>query len=121
MINIVDPTYAPSTMAYFKVYFYGIGELKWRWEFQKFILKIWSRLLDDCQKPQKKNNIKTLELLSTLNSLNEAIQFSVDSSGKEVPFFRYFDKRNTVSKKPKYRVFSSQYFPKFGVNTEIYE
>ena len=49
---------------------------------QEFVLEIWICLVDNYEKPSEKNNIKPLELLNTLNSSNEAIQFTVDSSDK---------------------------------------
>ena len=79
MGTIFAPTYATLTMGYFEFYFY-ICEPKWGEEFQEFILENWSCFLDDCQTPLDKNKVKPEELLETLNSVNEAIQF------------RYFDK-----------------------------
>ena len=55
------PTCATLTMGYFEVYFSNICELKWRKEFQEFILENWNRFLDDCQTP-KTSGIRTLEL-----------------------------------------------------------
>ena len=75
-------------MGYFEVHFYNICELKCRKEFQKFILENWSRFLDDCQTqtPLDKNKVKPEELLETLNSVNETIQFTMEFSDKEIPF-----------------------------------
>ena len=71
-------------MGYFEVHFYNICELKWGKEFQQFILKNWSRFLDDCQTPLDKNTVKPEKLLETLNSVNEAIQFTMEFSKKEI-------------------------------------
>ena len=52
----------------------------------KSILENWSRFLDDCQTTLDKNKVKPEELLETLNSVNEAIQFTIEFSDKEIPF-----------------------------------
>ena len=71
-------------MGYFEVHFYNICELKWGKEFQEFILENWSRFLGDCQTPLDKNTVKPEKLLETLNSVNEAIQFTTEFSKKEI-------------------------------------
>ena len=48
--------------------------------------KNWSRFLNDCHTPLDKNMIKLEELLETLYSVNEAIQFTMEFSDKEIPF-----------------------------------
>ena len=53
---------------------------------QEFILENWSRFLDDCQTPLDKNKVKPEELLEALNSVNEAIQFTMEFCEKEIPF-----------------------------------
>ena len=65
------------TMGYFEVQFYNICELKWGKKFQEFVLENLSRFLDDCQTPLDKNTVKPEELLKTLNSVNEVIQFTI--------------------------------------------
>ena len=80
------PTCATLTMGYFEFHFYNICKLKWGKEFQEFVLENWSRFLDDCQTPLDKNKVKPEELLETLNSVNEAIQFTMEFSDKEVLF-----------------------------------
>ena len=59
----------------------------------KRILENWSRLLDDCQTTLNKNKVKPEELLETLNSVNEAIQFTIEFSDKEIPFLDILIKR----------------------------
>ena len=95
MGTIFAPTYATLTMGYFEFYFYNICELKWGKEFQEFILENWSRFLDDCQTPLDKDNVKPEELLETLNSVNEAIQFTMEFSDKEIPFLDILIKRDS--------------------------
>ena len=60
----------------------------------KRILENWSRLLDDCQTTLNKNKVKPEELLETLNSVNEAIQFTIEFSDKEIPFLDILIKRD---------------------------
>ena len=94
MGTIFAPTYVTLTMEYFEFHFYNICELKWGKEFQEFILENWSRFLDDCQTPLDKNKVKPEELLETLNSVNKAIQFTMEFSDKEIPFLDILIKRD---------------------------
>ena len=94
MGTIFAPTYATLTMGYFAFRFYNICEHKWGKEFQEFILENWSRFLDDCQTPLDKNKVKPEELLETLNSVNGAIQFTMEFSDKEIPFLDILIKRD---------------------------
>ena len=80
-------------MGYFEVHFYNICELKWRKEFPELILENWNRFLDDCQTPLDKNK-EPEKLLETLNSVNKAIQFSIEFSDKEIPFLDNLIKRD---------------------------
>ena len=94
MDTIFAPIYATLTIGYFEVHFYNIWELKWGKEFQEFILENWSCFLNDCQTPLDKNTIKPEELLETLNSVNKAIQFTIDFSDKKIPFLDIFIKQD---------------------------
>ena len=94
MGTIFAPTYATLTMGYFEIHFYNICELKWGKEFQEFILENWSHFLDDCQTPSDKKKVKPEELLETLNSVNEAIQFTMEFTDKEIPFLDILIKRD---------------------------
>ena len=93
MGTIFAPTYATLTMGYFEVHSYSC-ELKQGKEFQEFILENRSRFLDDCQTPLDKNKVKLEKLLETLNSVNEAIQFTMEFSDKEISFSRYLIKQD---------------------------
>ena len=73
-------------MGYFEVHFHNICEHKRGKEFQEFILENWSSFVNDCQKPLDKNKVKPDELLETLNSVNEANQFTMEFRDKEIPF-----------------------------------
>ena len=86
MGTIFVSAYAISTMEYFEVHFYNICNLKWGKEFQEFIKENWSRFLDDCQTALDKNKVKPQELLETLNSVNEAIQFIMEFSDRKFLF-----------------------------------
>ena len=50
-------------------------------------------LLGDFQTPLDKNTVKREELLETLNSVNEAIHFTMEFSDKEIPFLDILIKR----------------------------
>ena len=93
MGTIFAPTYA-TLMGYFEVHFYNICKLKWGKKFQEFILKNWSRFLDDCQTPLDKNKVKPEELLETLNFATEAIQFPMKFSVKKIPFLDILRERD---------------------------
>ena len=94
MGTIFAPTYATLTMGFFEEHFYNICQIKWGIEFHNFILENWNRYLDDCQTPLDKNKVKPQELLDTLNSINEAIQFTMEFSEKEIPFLDILIKRD---------------------------
>ena len=94
MGTIFTATYATLTMGYFEFHFYNIYKLKWGKEFQEFILENWSRFLDDCQRPLDKNKVKPEELVKTLNSVNETIQFTMEFSDQEIPFLDILIKRD---------------------------
>ena len=91
----ISGTHATSTIGYFGVHFYNICELKWGKEFQEFILENWSLFLDDCHTPLNKNKVKPKELLETLNSVNEAIQLTIEFSDNEIPFLDILIKRDS--------------------------
>ena len=85
-VPFLPQTYDTLTMGYFEVHFYNICELKWGKEFKEFILENWGRFLDDRQTPLDKNTIKPEQLLGTFYSVNEAIEFTMEFSDKEIPF-----------------------------------
>ena len=85
-VPFLPQTYTTLTMGYFEVHFYDICELKWGKEFKEFILENWGRFLDERQTPLDKNTIKPEELLGTFYSVNEAIEFTMEFSDKEIPF-----------------------------------
>ena len=85
-VPFLPQTYTTLTMGYFEVHFYDICELKWGKEFKEFILENWGRFLDDRQTPLDKNTIKPEQLLGTFYSVNEAIEFTMEFSDKEIPF-----------------------------------
>ena len=64
-------------------------------KFQEFILENWSRFLNDCQTPLDKNKVKPQEVLQTLNSVNEAIQFTVEFNDKEIRFLDILIKKDS--------------------------
>ena len=93
-VPFLPQKYATLTMGYFEVHFYNICELKWGKEFKEFILENWGRFLDDRQTPLDKNTIKPEQLLGTFYSVNEAIEFTMEFSDKEIPFLDILIKRD---------------------------
>ena len=80
MGTIFAPTYASLTMGFFEIKLYRICEIKWGNEFCNFLKENWSRYLDDCETPLNKNIITPAELLETINTINPAIQFTMEHS-----------------------------------------
>ena len=95
MGTIFASTYATLTMGYCEVHFYIICELKWGKKFQEFILENSTLFLDDYQTPLDKNKVKPQELLETLNSVNEVIQFNIEFSDKVITFLDILIKRDS--------------------------
>ena len=82
-------------MGYFGVHFYNICGLNGEKEFLEFILENWSHILDKCQRPLDKNKLKSQELLETLNSVIEVIQFTMEFSDKKIPLLDILVKRDS--------------------------
>ena len=65
MSAIFAPTYVILTMGYFEVHLNDICEVKWGSELEEFFIENWSIILGD------------YKLFDTINSNNEAIQFTM--------------------------------------------
>ena len=64
-------------------------------EFPVFILENWNHFLVDCETALGKNKVLPQELSETLNSVNEAIQLTMEFSDKEIPFLDILIKRDS--------------------------
>ena len=96
MGTIFAPTYATLTMGFLELDFYRICENKWGTDFYQFIIKNWSRYLDDCETPLDKSKVKPEDLLDTLNSINSSLQFTMEFSAEEIPFLDILIKRDNT-------------------------
>ena len=81
-------------MGYFELTFYricisGFGETP-----GQFILENWCRFLDDCETPLGKSKTDPNRLLEIFNSINPSINFTMETSDKELPFLDILIKRN---------------------------
>ena len=81
-------------MGYFELTFYKISVNKLGETLGQFILKSWYRFSDDCKTPLDKTKIDPNRLLEFFNSVKPPIRFTVETSGKELPFLDIFIKRN---------------------------
>ena len=59
-----------------------------------FFLDNWRHFLHDCQNPLDINKVKADQLLETLNSVNDAIKFTMEFSDKKIPFLDILIKRD---------------------------
>ena len=94
MGTIFAPTYATLTMGYFELKFYRICDINFGIEEGQFILNNWNRFLDDCEIPLDKTKIEPEKLLKVLNSINPAIQFTMETSDSQIPFLDILIKRS---------------------------
>ena len=83
------------TKEYFELHFYNICEFKWGKLFQEFILENLCRFLNVFQTPLDKDKVKPQLFLKTLNSVNEAVQFSMEFSNKKIYFLGFLITRDS--------------------------
>ena len=86
MGTIFAPTYATLTMGYLEIKLYETCEIKFNTTVRNFIYDNWSRFLDDCEIILNREMMTPETLLQILNSLNPAIQFTMETSSLEIPF-----------------------------------
>ena len=91
MCTISAPTYATLTVGYIEVYFYDIYKVKWGSEFKEFPIGNWSRFSNDCETPLDRKKVQSQELIDTINSINEAIPFTMELSDRGTNFFKYIN------------------------------
>ena len=104
MGTIFAPTYANLTMRYHKIKLYSIIRQSYALA-SKYFENYWFRFLDDCQILLKVNSLKPNHLLSTLNQINNNIQYTMGKSNKTTSF-RYNDKQNKSDTKIWMDIFS---------------
>ena len=89
-----NSTYEILAMGFFELTFYDLCKIKFRQDLENFIFENWSRFLDDCETLLEANKINPNDLLSTLNSINPSIQFTMEYSKDVIPFLDILVKYN---------------------------
>jgi len=99
MGTIFAPTYATLTMGFFEIKLYDLCELNWGPITKQYVIKNWSRFLDDCEIPIDRNILEPDQLLAILNSIIPEIQFTMECSELAIPFLDILieQKNNTIS------------------------
>ena len=82
-------------MEYFEVYLCDIWEVNLESEFKEFLTENWSRFLDDCTNPLDRKKVQTQELLETISTISEVIQFTMEYSDKEIQYLDIIIKRDS--------------------------
>ena len=82
-------------MEYFEVYLCDIWEVNLESEFKEFLTENSSRFLDDCTNPLDRKKAQTQELLATISTISEVIQFTMEYSDKEIQYLDIIIKRDS--------------------------
>ena len=94
MGSIFAPNYAGLTVGYLEIKVYSICELKWGNIIASYIKENWYRFIDDCEIPLNKREIDPVEFLNILNSVNDKIQFTMETSETHISFLDIMIKRD---------------------------
>ena len=94
MGRIFAPTYATSSMGYFRIKLYRICTFKYGELLVEYVKENWNHFLDACYTVLRSSQISPEELLLTLNSINPLIQFIMDYNKDQIPFLGILIKRN---------------------------
>ena len=86
MGTVFAPTYANLSMGYHEIKLYDLIELNYNLDIRQYFVENWIRFLDDCEILLKTDLRKPDDLLITLNSVNNDIQFSIELNDNELPF-----------------------------------
>ena len=86
MGTIFAPTYATLSMGFHEIEPYAIIRNKFTLPVSNYFEHNWQRFLDDCFIFLRLSLIKPNELLEVLNSINPAIQFTMETSDTQLPF-----------------------------------
>ena len=78
MGTVFAPAYANLSMGYHEIRLYDLIELNYSVDIRQYFVENWKRFLDDCQILLKTDLIKSDDLLTVLNSVNNNIQFSME-------------------------------------------
>ena len=86
MGTIFSPTYATLSMGFHKIELYAIIRNKFTLPVCNYFEQNWKRFLDDCYIFLRLSLIKPSKLLDVVNSINPAIQFTMETSDTQLPF-----------------------------------
>ena len=98
MGTIFAPTYANLTMRYHKIKLFSIIRQSYALA-SKYFENYWFRFLDDCQILLKVNSLKPNHLLSTLNQINNNIQYTMGNSQTRLPLLDIMINKTKVIQK----------------------
>ena len=94
MGRIFAPTYATSSMGYFKIKLYRICTFKYGELLVEYVKENWNHFLDACYTVLRSSQISPEELILTLKSINSLIQFIMDYNKVQILFLDILIKRN---------------------------
>ena len=97
MGTIFAPTYATLSMKYFEIKLYSICTFKNQELLAEHIKENWNRFLHDCYTVLKCSQIRSEELLLTLNSTKPSLQFTMEYIKDQITFLDILLKRNESS------------------------
>ena len=86
----VAPTYANLVMAYLEIKLYNLVRKKYGNYIYEYVIKNWKRFLDDGFIVWKKSFGEVNGFISILNSLDENIKFTFESSEQSISFLNLF-------------------------------
>ena len=86
MGTVFAPTYANLSMGYHEIKLYDLIALNYTLDIRQYFVENWERFLDDFEILLKTDLIKTDDLLTILNSVNNDIQFSMELNDSQFPF-----------------------------------
>ena len=82
----VAPTYANLVMGFHEIKMYEESCRKFGNTFETYLIENWKRYLDDCFIIWNQDLNKLQEFKTLLNNIDDHIQFTMESSDKELPF-----------------------------------
>ena len=86
---IFAPTYVTLSMGFHEVELYAIIKNKVTLPVSNYFEQNWKRVLNDCFTFFRLSLIKPNELLDVLNNINQAIQFTLETSDNQSPFLHF--------------------------------
>ena len=91
---IFSPIYSTLSMGYFQIKVYSVCIFTQGQLLADYIRENWNSFLDNCYIVLRSSQINPEELLLTLNSINQSIQFTMECSKDQIPFLDILIMRN---------------------------